>query len=122
MKYSALVLTDSSVSHLKSIFPPKYPDFIGHHVTLEFGVDKKTKPAPLPNRVSVVGYIDDGKGLETLLVALNDNIDRPDGSRYHITWSLDKSLGYKPVDSNKIIKDARKTVDIKIDVISKILG
>jgi hypothetical protein len=29
-------------------------------------------------------------------------VDRPDGSVYHITWSLQN--GYKPVDSNKVIK------------------
>jgi hypothetical protein len=122
MRYSALVLTQQSRNHLKSIFPPKYPDFIGHHVTLKFGVDRKELPAPLPDRVSVVGYVDDGEGLEALLVALNGNTDRPDGSKYHITWSLDRSLGKKPVDSNAIIGNAKKTVDVKVDVTSEILG
>lgn len=122
MKYSALVLSQQSRNHLKSIFPPKYSDFIGHHVTLKFGLDKKESAAPLPERVSVVGYIDDGAGLEALLVALNGDIDRPDGSRYHITWSLDRSLGRKPVDSNNIIKNAKKTMDVKIEVTSEILG
>ncbi len=122
MKYSALVLTQKSRNHLKSIFPPKYPDFIGHHVTLKFGLDSNELVAPLPDRVSVVGYVDDGEGLETLLVALNGDIDRPDGSRYHITWSLDRSLGRQPVHSNNIINNAKKTMDIKIDVTSEILG
>ena len=122
MKYSALVLTQKSRNHLKSIFPPKYPDFIGHHITLKFGLDKKELAAPLPDRVSVVGYVDDGEGLEALLVALNGDIDRPDGSRYHITWSLDRSLGRKPVHSNNIINNAKETMDIKIDVTSEILG
>jgi hypothetical protein len=45
---------------------------------------------PLPDPVSAeaVGHIDDGQGIEALVVAVDGSTDRPDGSTYHITWSL----------------------------------
>ena len=104
--YVSLVLDNKSKNMLKSIFPPKYPDFIGHHITVAFGVDESyIENINQSNEVSVVGYADDGESLEALVVEVDGTHMRPDGKIYHITWSLDRSKGRKPVHSNDVIKD-----------------
>ena len=104
--YTAYVLDDASRELLAKRFPPKYPEVIGHHVTVQFGVPADAAP-PQPAALKVVGYKDSGDGLEALVVSVNGSTDRPDGSTYHITWSLDRSK-YKPVDSNKLLAGATK--------------
>lgn len=83
-------------------FQPRWPDVIADHVTLQAGAPAD---APLPPEVSaeIVGSVDDGKGLQALVVAVDGSTDRPDGSIYHITWSLDRSRGRKPVQSNEVL-------------------
>lgn len=100
--YIAYTLDKKSRNKLKSIFPPKYPEFIGHHITYKFGVGADEK-LPKGGTFKVVGYADDGKGLEALVVEVNGKTQRPDGKIYHITWSLDRSKGRKPVHSNNLI-------------------
>jgi len=51
--------------------------------------------------IKVVGYVDDGEGLEALVVSVNGSTERPDGKIYHITWSLNE--GRKPVESNDLL-------------------
>lgn len=116
--YTAFVLDDASRKKLKEKFPPKYPDFIGHHVTLEFGVPFDTKLVPeKPKSIEVVGYKNNPDGLEALVVAVDGETKRKDGSTYHITWSLDRSKHIKPVDSNKLLKSGFDKIEpIKIDV------
>jgi hypothetical protein len=117
--YIALVLDDQTRTKLRDTFPPKYKDFIGHHITLKFGVHKDT---PLPRNqhsTEVVGYADDGKGIEALVVSLDGKTQRSDGSTYHITWSLDRSKGYKPVDSNKLLTGGFKKLDNPINITVK---
>ena len=82
-------------------FPPRWPDAIAHHVTLAFASD-----APLPHApatAAVVGHADDGAGVEALVVAIDGSTARPDGSRYHITWSIDRARGRRPRESNDVL-------------------
>jgi len=83
-------------------FPPKYGRTIADHVTLQVGANAET---PLPRAVDaqVVGRADDGESLECLVVALDGTTDRPDGSTYHITWSL--GPGRKAKESNDVLRD-----------------
>ena len=104
--YTAYVLINKSINKLKELFNQDYPDFIGHHITVEFGVDKSHPIPPETDDVVVIG-VASYDGVQALLVAVNGVVERSDGSFYHITWSLDKAKGKKPVDSNKIIKDAQ---------------
>lgn len=99
--YIAAVLTPTSVAQARSHFAGDYSKFIGHHVTLQFGVDEST-PLPQIDDIQVMGYIDDGEGLEALIVAVDGSIERADDSYYHVTWSLEPHR--KPVESNKVIK------------------
>lgn len=82
-------------------FPPKWPDVIADHVTLESGSDAEL---PAPVKAAIVGEISDGEGLQAMVVAIDGTTDRPDGSHYHITWSLDRAKGRRPVESNEVIK------------------
>ena len=83
-------------------FAPKYERTIADHVTLKLGGGSE---APLPDEKSgtVVGRADDGDSLECLVVEIGGTTDRPDGSVYHITWSLGPDR--KPKESNDVLRD-----------------
>lgn len=83
-------------------FPPTYGQIVADHVTL---AAKVAGDAALPFETEgrIVGRSDDGKGVEALVVAIGGTTHRPDGSRYHITWSL--SEGRRAVESNIVIRD-----------------
>jgi hypothetical protein len=119
--YTAYVLDDKSRRSLAKVFPPKYPEFVGHHITLKFGVPKDTKK-PRPADISIVGYADDGEGLEALVVSVNGKTIRPDGKTYHITWSLDRSKGRKPVQSNALVQQGyQSTGEHPVNTTSEVL-
>jgi len=82
-------------------FPPKYQKVVADHVTLRVGATKDTR---LPRRPAarIVGRADDGS-LECLAVELDGTTDRPDGSTYHITWSL--GPGREARESNDVLRD-----------------
>jgi hypothetical protein len=83
-------------------FPPAYANVVADHVTLRVGATSET---PLPREVDaeIVGRADDGDSLECLVVNLDGSSDRPDGSTYHITWSL--GPGRKARESNDVLRD-----------------
>ena len=83
-------------------FPPQYDNVIADHVTLRTGATAET---PLPRKpiARIVGRADDGKSLECLVVELDGTTDRPDGSIYHITWSL--GPGRNARESNDVLRD-----------------
>jgi len=89
-------------SALLERFPPNYEQVIADHVTLGVGAGPDT---PLPRRpeARIVGRADDGESLECLVVELDGTTDRPDGSTYHITWSL--GHGRRAVESNDVLRD-----------------
>ena len=80
-------------------FPPKYDEVVADHVTLRVG---GTQLPPTPD-AEVVGRADDNDSLECLVVKLDGTTDRPDGSTYHITWSL--GPGRDAVESNDVLRD-----------------
>ena len=81
-------------------FPPKYPNVDADHVTLRTGA---AADAPLPEETSgeIVGRADDGRGVEAMVVAIAGATGRPDGSAYHITWSLEP--GRQAQESNHVL-------------------
>ncbi|MFL6858388.1 MAG: hypothetical protein ACJ8EB_10850 [Allosphingosinicella sp.] len=85
-------------------FPPHYGDVVADHVTLR---GKASADAPLPGETQgeIVGRGDDGRGVEALVVAIGGTTDRPDGSTYHITWSL--APGRKAKESNDVLAGGR---------------
>ena len=83
-------------------FPPKYENVIADHVTLRVGAERDT-PLPRKPKSQIVGRADDGRSLECLVVDLDGTTDRPDGSTYHITWSL--GAGRRARESNDVLRD-----------------
>lgn len=95
-------LPHSERQRLLAQFPPRYDNVIADHVTLRTGGDSQTQ---LPPDVSarLVGRTDDGNSLECVVAELDGTTDRPDGSTYHITWSL--GPGRKARESNDVLRE-----------------
>jgi hypothetical protein len=84
-------------------FPPKYENVVANHVTLRVGATPETPLPHKPNSSKVVGRADDGNSLECLVVEIDGTTDRPDGSTYHITWSLGSARRAR--ESNNLLRD-----------------
>jgi hypothetical protein len=84
-------------------FPPRYANVVADHVTLR---PRASRGAPLPgvDWGEIVGRADDGTGVEAMVVAIGSSVDRPDGSIYHITWSL--ADGRHAKESNDVIRES----------------
>jgi hypothetical protein len=96
-------------------FPPKYEKVIADHVTLRSGATSRTPLPRVPASACIVGRTDDGKNLECLVVELDGTTERPDGSTYHITWSL--GPGRRARESNDVLREQGwKSLDAAIDV------
>ena len=94
-------------------FPPRYDQPVADHVTLES--DASGKPLPAQVTSSVVGRTDDESGVEALVVTIDGSVDRPDGSTFHITWSL--GPGRRARESNDVLKERGwKEIDHPIPV------
>jgi len=108
--YEAFVLDDATRARLAKLFVPSYPEWVGHHVTNRFGVLREdNRSFGSVHNFEVVGYAHKD-GIEALVVSRNGSTKRPDGKVYHLTWSLDRSKGWKPVDSNRIIAEGYTSV------------
>ena len=80
-------------------FPPRYERVVADHVTFMPG--DADAPMPRVSHGTVVGRADDGRGVDALVVELDGSTERPDGSTWHITWSL--GAGREAVESNAVI-------------------
>jgi hypothetical protein len=108
MGYVAFVLDEESRSRLLKTLTPEFPDVICHHITLEFGVNPLRLPVIIEEMASPIVNIRGvarGDNVEALIVSINNNSIRSDGGFYHITHSLDRSKGAKPVHSNDVVND-----------------
>ena len=81
-------------------FPPRYPNAVADHVTLKFG-DREAE-LPTVTAGEIVGEADDGQGVQAMVVRIGGTTDRPDGSTYHVTWSL--RPGRQAKESNDVIR------------------
>lgn len=81
-------------------FPPRYGQAVADHVTLD--IDAETKPLPPEVKAAIVGRADDGEGVEAVAVSIDGTTDRPDGSTFHITWSL--GPGRRAKESNDVLR------------------
>jgi hypothetical protein len=70
---------------------------------LRVGATPQTPLPRQPGSARIVGRADDGESLECMVVEIDRTTDRPDGSTYHITWSL--GLGRKARESNDVLRD-----------------
>lgn len=81
-------------------FAPRYDKVVADHVTLAAKVAADT-PLPEPVDAEAVGHVDDGRGVEALVIAVGGSSERPDGSIYHVTWSL--APGRQARESNDVL-------------------
>jgi hypothetical protein len=84
-------------------FRPKYENVIADHVTLRVGATPETPLPRKPDHPRIVGRADDDESLECMVVEMDGTTDRPDGSTYHITWSL--GPGRKARESNDVLRN-----------------
>lgn len=118
MAYTGYELTSSSRDLLHRLYPPTNPTWLGHHITELFGVSDD-EPAPdAPQSVYAVGYIN-VDGIDGFVVEVDGSSKRPDGKVYHITWSINKSKGIKPMHTNNVVHKAAPIDPIQLDVVPK---
>lgn len=109
--YIAFVLDEDSRNRVLAAFGTKYPDVIAHHITLTFGVPEPEEDIMKAfnsvfndGEVKVTGYADDGK-VEVLIVSINGTTIRADDKFSHLTLSIDRSKGAKPVHANNVLSN-----------------
>lgn len=83
-------------------FPPAYRNVVADHVTFK-GRDGDGGPLPDVSIAEIVGRADDGEGVEAMVVSIGGTTDRPDGSIWHITWSL--AEGRRAKESNDVLAE-----------------
>ena len=93
-------LDEGERAALLATYPPKFGKVVAHHVTL--ATEAQDRPVPGAVRAAIVGRSDDGAGVEAMVVAIDGATTRPDGSTYHITWSLGD--GRRARESNDLLK------------------
>lgn len=83
---------------LLAAHPPVYPIVVADHVTVSISAPEPPKEV---GNAFIVGYADDGTGVQALVVAIDGSTTRPDGKTWHITWSL--ADGRAARESNDVI-------------------
>ena len=98
-------------------FPPGYRNVDADPVTLKAN---SSHDAALPQETDgeIVGRADDGRGVEAMVVRIDGTTDRPDGSTYHITWSL--GPGRRATESNDVLarnpwQPLREPIPLKLE-------
>lgn len=107
--YTGYELTDAARWELMAHIEPVHPDVIAHHVTHEYGVYESLPPDT--NTVRVIAMASNDT-VQAAIVKVNGTTQRPDGKFYHITISIDRAAGAKPVDSNALIADSKNWVAV----------
>lgn len=107
MGYSAYLIETNSRLELLERFPPQFPESIADHVTYRFPDDDFP---PLVTMVRVVGYAKNHR-LECVVIEIDGHIDRPSGGTFHVTLSIDREAGAKPVQSNHVLKQGWDRVE-----------
>ena len=95
------LLAEDDRERLLEQFPPRFQKTVAHHVTLKSEAEQD--PLPPDVQAKIVGRTDDGNGVEAMVVAIDGTTDRPDGSTYHITWSLGE--GRRARESNDVLRE-----------------
>lgn len=97
-------ISDECKLFLLNLFPAQFDDVIADHITFGSGVDYKIN-LPYLESAYIVGVSSDNLGVQAMIVTVNGDIYRPDGRIFHATWSLDRSSGRRPSDSNDVISN-----------------
>jgi hypothetical protein len=103
MSYDAFVVNAVDRHALSLQFPPKFSSWVGDHVTHVFGTSPTGDHYGTEKVVHLVGHMCNPAGLEAFVVSVDGGTTRPDGKTYHLTWSLDRDAGFRPVNSNTLV-------------------
>lgn len=110
--YTAFLLSQETRQHLLAALPAYYPEISADHITYEHGVhDFGTLFHP--QKIEITGVIDDGIGMQALIVQVDGQQYRPNGMPYHITWSYAPEMQrpnttetYRPIHANDLVEQA----------------
>ena len=94
-------LDEAERATLLKQYPPRFAKVVAHHVTL--ATDAEDRELPDAVRAEIVGRADDDQGVDAMVVAIDGDTARPDGSTFHITWSLGE--GRRARESNDVLKE-----------------
>ncbi|MFC4236315.1 hypothetical protein ACFOY8_14005 [Thalassospira xianhensis] len=104
--YLAFILNDTQRQAVELEFPAPIPLVHCHtHVTVRMSVGDGTPPSRVPARLDVVGRLTTDSH-DVLIVAVDGEIERPDGLIYHITNAMKADPGARKFHSNEVIADA----------------
>jgi len=98
--YLCWMLEPSEREKLLAQIPAEYPRVVAEHITYLYGVPVQSR-LPTATRGFIIGEIMD-RGVQALVVEIDGSDRRPDGERYHITWSLDWDR--YPAESKDLVK------------------
>lgn len=74
-------------AQLAELFPHAYEDYFGDHITYTFGVpDNHGVDIESPHVITIRALYRSNE-FEVFTVDMDGKSDRPDGRRYHLTWS-----------------------------------
>lgn len=111
-------LPQADRSALLERFKPMYALLVADHVTLASRVAADTS-LPDDTEALVIGHVDDGQGVEALVVSIDGSPARPDGSTFHITWSL--APGRQAKESNDVLA-ARGWTSLEQPILIRLAG
>ena len=94
-------LDEAERATLLKQYPPRFAKVVAHHVTL--ATDAEDRELPGAVRAEIVGRADDDQGVDAMVVAIDGDTARPDGSTFHITWSLGE--GRRARESNDVLRE-----------------
>lgn len=95
-------LEDDDRAALLARFPPAYPEVLASHVVLKARARARER-LPEPSRGRVIGQVDDGCGMQCLVLEVEGDLIRWDGGVFHLCWSLDPARGRRPAESEGVI-------------------
>jgi hypothetical protein len=87
-------------AQLLKTFLAVYPNKVADHVPLGTR-DDPDGALPIETHGDLIGQVDDGTGVQALIVSIGGTSGRPDGGTYHITWSL--GPGREAEEGNDVI-------------------
>ncbi len=102
--YLGVFLTAEARQHLLSCFPPTYPEVHADHMTIIFKPDElsvQNSPIGKKVRLRVLGHAQNDR---VQAIAVEGVLSK--NNHAHITVSVDKAKGGKPVDSNRMLDQA----------------
>jgi hypothetical protein len=104
-KYLAFVLDAGAKQAIRDHFKPRFRRKVCHHITLQFDLTDESFVVLSEEfndaTLSVVGY-QAGNGVDCVACSVNGSVRRPDGSIFHVTYSL--APGHGAGESNELLK------------------